>query len=153
MVAPTDIKYDFEPANPDPGDDYDKFRERALNAMSTSDDRGWSLSDHMLGIDEGGPGGPPMPGGAGLAKAQQAFRGRQKNAYKLLSKHVLDPGHLTEMANNHFQNGRNAWLYLENACQQPMNPIRLRILNKQWDDIDIVHDIGINRNPHEGWAS
>ena len=97
MVAPTDIKYDFEPANPDPGDDYDKFRERALNAMSTSDDRGWSLSDHMLGIDEGGPGGPPMPGGAGLAKAQQAFRGRQKNAYKLLSKHVLDPGHLTDL--------------------------------------------------------
>ena len=36
MVAPSDVKYDFEPANPDPGDDYDKFRERALNAMSTS---------------------------------------------------------------------------------------------------------------------
>ena len=27
-----------------------------------------------------------------------------------------------------------------------MNPLRLRALNKQWDDIDIVHDIGINRN-------
>ncbi len=51
MVAPTDIKYDFEPANPDPGDDYDKFRERALNAMSTSDDRGWSLSDAPGGSD------------------------------------------------------------------------------------------------------
>ena len=36
MVAPSDIKYDFEPANPDPGDDYDKFRERALNAEYAS---------------------------------------------------------------------------------------------------------------------
>ena len=64
----------------------------------------------------------------------------------MLTKHVLDAGHLTEMANNHFQNGRTAWLYLETACQQPINAIRLRTLNKQWDDIDIIHDIGINRN-------
>ena len=25
-----------------------------MNAMANSDDRGWSLSDHLLGIDEGG---------------------------------------------------------------------------------------------------
>ena len=36
MVAPTDIKYDFEPANPDPGDDYDKFRERAAGSRERS---------------------------------------------------------------------------------------------------------------------
>ena len=45
-----------------------------------------------------------MPAGAAaLAKAQIALRSRQKNSYKMLTKHVLDPGHLTEMANNHFQ--------------------------------------------------
>ena len=48
MSTPSDVKYDFTPANPDPGDDYDKFRERSLNAMTNSDDRGWSLSDHLL---------------------------------------------------------------------------------------------------------
>ena len=134
----TDIKYEFTPAAPEPGDDYDKFRERALNAMASSDERGWSLADHLLGTDEGGPGGPPMPAGAGAAKALQAFRSRQKNSYKVLTKHITDSGHLTEMANNHFQNGRAAWLYLEQSCQAPVNAIRLRKLNKDWDDIDIV---------------
>ena len=47
-----EIKYEFTPAFPEPGDEYDKFRERALNAMATSDDRGWSLADHLLGTDE-----------------------------------------------------------------------------------------------------
>ncbi len=32
-----EIKYEFTPAAPEPGDDYDKWRERALNAMATSD--------------------------------------------------------------------------------------------------------------------
>jgi hypothetical protein len=36
MVAPTDIKYDFEPANPDPGDDYDKFRGPAEAAVAAA---------------------------------------------------------------------------------------------------------------------
>ena len=35
-----EVKYDFTPANPDPGDDYDKWRQNALNAMATGDDRG-----------------------------------------------------------------------------------------------------------------
>ena len=64
----TDIKYDFPPANPDPGDDYDKFRERCLNAMAKADERGWSKSDHLLGIDEGGPAGPPIEPTDGVIK-------------------------------------------------------------------------------------
>ena len=57
-MTTSNIKYDFEPAQPTPGEDYDRFNERLLNAATVhSDDRGWSLADHMLGIDEGGPGG------------------------------------------------------------------------------------------------
>ena len=104
----TDIKYDFVPANPDPGDDYDKWRERCLNAFTKSDDRGWSLADHMLGIDEGGPAGPAIAAGAQVQKAQQALRKRQKDSYALLTKHILDAGHLSEMHNSHFQNGRDS---------------------------------------------
>ena len=37
-------------------------------------------------------------------------------------------------------------MYFEAACQAPINALRLRRLNKDWDDIDIVHDIGINQN-------
>ena len=121
-----EIKYEFTPAAPEPGDDYDKWRERALNAMATSDERGWSLADHLLGIDEGGPGGPPIPGGAAANKAQQAFRSRQKNAYKVLTKHVLDAGHLTHMSNNTFQQGRAAWLYLEQG-----SPSNVRLVLEQ----------------------
>ena len=64
----TDIKYEFTPAAPEPGDDYDKWRQRALNAMANGDERGWSLADHVLGIDEGGPAGPAPPGGAPPAR-------------------------------------------------------------------------------------
>ena len=113
MTSSQDIKYDFVPANPDPGDDYDKWRERCLNAMAKADERGWSRADHLLGIDEGGPAGPGIPGGAAGIKAQGLFRTRQKTSYKMIAKHVLDGDHITEMTNTHFQNGHAAWLYLE----------------------------------------
>ena len=125
MSKTTDIHYDFEPANPDPGDDYDKWRERCLNAFTKSDERGWSLADHMLGLDEGGPAGPAIAAAGGAAaqlKAQHALRKRQKDSYALLTKHVLDAGHVSEMSNGHFQNGRTAWLYLEAACQTATQP-------------------------------
>ena len=79
-MASSTVKYDFEPAQPTPGDDYDKFEERLLNAAAgESDDRGWSLADHMLGIDEGGPAGSAIPGaGAVGIKAQAALRRRRK---------------------------------------------------------------------------
>ena len=138
MTDRAEVKYEFTPANPDPGDDYDKWRQNALNAMATGDDRGWSLADHVLGIDEGGPAGPAIPGGAVGIKAQGLFRTRQKTSYKILTKHVLDGDHITEMTNSHFQDGHAAWLYLENCCQRPINQLRIRELNKEFDDIDII---------------
>ena len=103
-----EIKYEFTPAAPEPGDDYDKWRQDALNAMASGDDRGWSLADHVLGIDEGGPAGPGIPGGAAGVKAAGLFRTRQKTSYKVLTKHVLDGDHITEMTNSHFQDGHAA---------------------------------------------
>ena len=88
----TDIKYDFTPANPDPGDDYDKFRERCLNAMSKAGERGWSLSDHLLGIDEGGALGPAIVAGPGAANRSRRpeepifeFRRRSPSNFGLYS--------------------------------------------------------------------
>ena len=54
----SDIKFEFEPWDGTPGDAYDKWEVRLLNYASKSDDRGWSLADHLLGNDEGGPNGP-----------------------------------------------------------------------------------------------
>ena len=49
----TDVKYDFEPYDGKPGESYDKFERRLLNYCSKSDESRWSLSDHMLGNDDG----------------------------------------------------------------------------------------------------
>ena len=118
------IKYDFEPAQPTPGDEYDKFEERLLNAAAArADDRGWSLADHFLGNDEGGPNGPAFPPMNAAqrdgVKARSSYRSRQKESYGMLTKHVLDADHITEMKNNHFQDGHAAFTYLQMACFRP----------------------------------
>ena len=42
-----------------PGPTFDVYEEAILNAASgKTDDRGWSLADHLLGVDENGPSGP-----------------------------------------------------------------------------------------------
>ena len=73
-MTTTTIKYDFEPAQPSPGDDFEKFEERLMNAAAKSDKRGWSYADHMLGVDEGGPAGPAFPAAnAALGMGQEAL--------------------------------------------------------------------------------
>ena len=44
----------------------------------------------------------------------------------MLSKHVLDADHITEMRNNHFQDGLGAFTYLQMACARPITALRLR---------------------------
>ena len=62
----TDVKYDFEPYDGKPGESYDRFERRLMNAGSKTDDRGYSYADHNRGVDEGGPFGvaiaPSMTG-------------------------------------------------------------------------------------------
>ena len=62
-----EIKLDFEPYDCTPGDAFDAFEERLFNNCTATDDRGFSLADHLLGIDEGGPAGPAMPAAAGVS--------------------------------------------------------------------------------------
>ena len=60
----SEIRYEFTPWNGTPGKPFDDWETALLNAGSRSDDRGWSLSDHLLGQDEGSANGPAIPGGA-----------------------------------------------------------------------------------------
>ena len=88
ITASTNVNYDFDPALPSPGEDYDEFEERLLNAGSAqTDDRGYSLADHFLGIDEGSAGGPALPAAppAQLQKATVKLRQRQKESYGMLT--------------------------------------------------------------------
>ena len=140
------IRYDFTPFDGTPGQHYDKFEERLLNAATArTDDRGWSLADHFLGNDEGGPTGPAFPGGGpGLLNATNAYRKRLKESYGLLTKHITDADHITEMRSNYFQNGHDAFESLRTSCSMPINQIRLREMDKEWDALDIMTDVGVN---------
>ena len=144
-----DVKYDFAPHDGTPGKPFDDFEDRLMNfAAGEVDDRGWSLADHLMTLDEGGALGPAMPaaGTADGRKAIQARRKRIKEAYGLLTKHITDEDHTKEMRNNHFQNGLTAWQYYSGACRQPIDNMQLRRLNNDWDAIDLLTDVGVNAN-------
>ena len=57
-----DIKFDFVPFNGTPGETYDKWERALLNAGAKADDRGYSISDHFNGVDEGTAGNPHLAG-------------------------------------------------------------------------------------------
>ena len=97
-------------------------------AAGKTDDRGWSLADTFNGVDEGAAGGPPVPGGAAGAKANQYRRRRLKDSYSLLYTHQLDADIRSELTQNHFQNGETAWAYLIGAAglRTPATRMQLR---------------------------
>ena len=84
----------------------------------TVEDGPWSLADCLSRVDEGSAGGPAIPAGAGGNAARTAQRVRLKESYALVAKHELDVDHRSHMAQNHFQNGPDAWDYnIASACK------------------------------------
>ena len=140
--------FDFEAYDGTPGEQWEQFDERVMNyGTSQTDDRGWSLADCFQGVDEGGPLGPGMPvAPAELRKANAARQKRLRMSYGMIVKHITDPDHVTEMKMSHFQNGPAAYQYLVGACALPVNAMRLRDLNKMWDSLDILADVGVDEN-------
>ena len=61
MAPNVDVKYDFTPYDCTPGEPWELFSADLLRNATKTDDRGWSLADHLLGVDEGGPTGPAPP--------------------------------------------------------------------------------------------
>ena len=50
------------------------------------------------------------------------------------------------MAQNHFQNGPDAWDYLIAIMREPTTALQLREHDKRWDAIDIITDVGVGPN-------
>ena len=113
-----DIKFDFVPFNGTPGETYDKWERALLNAGARADERGYSISDHLTGVDEGTTANPHLSGPrtADGRKSRQAQRKRQKDAYAILTRHLHAPEHLRHMELNHFQDGLAALLYICGDC-------------------------------------
>ena len=103
----SDIKYSTTPYCGTPGPPWEDFEERIINvAAKRVDDRGWSLADHLLAVDEGSPGVPmPIGNAAELRKAQMGRRKRQKESYALLATHQADKTIVGILQRDHFQDG------------------------------------------------
>ena len=142
----SEIRYDFTPWDGTPGDKFDKYDTSLMNSGSRADDRGWSLSDHLLGNDEGGPTGPAMPGGAAGNKAMAAFRKRQKESYKLLTHHIVNTTIVETLQRDHFQDGLAAYTAIRASGSVPVDRLELKEKDQELDGIDIIHDIGISES-------
>ena len=140
----------FEPYDCTPGEKWEAFLERLMNYCTNQvDDRGFSIADHILDIDEGGaaPGAFPMPPQpAELRKATFARNKRIKRAYGIITQHITDPDHITTIRQNHFQDGQATFNYLTAHCQLAMTQSRLRELDTQWNALDLLTDVGVSEN-------
>ena len=145
-------KYEFTPYDCVPGDGWEKFDSDLLNHCTGEvDKRGWSVADHLLGADEGGATGPALPSTAPANAVERraalaAQRIRAKQAYSIITKHITDADWILDLKTNHFQQGRAAYDALAAACAQPVDALKLRSLNKDWDEVDLLADVGVNAN-------
>ena len=106
-MPPREPRYDFEPYDGTPGEAWEFFDERLQNHLAgETDDRGWSLADYLLGVDEGGAAGPTFPQGHAGAierrKGLQARRRREKDTYAIIARHVTDPDWTTDLRTHYF---------------------------------------------------
>ena len=149
MSGNVDVKYDFTPYDCTPGEAYERYEQDLLNAGALrADDRGWTLAECILGIDEGGAAGPPLPagGGAGAASAGRLRQKRLKESYALQAKHITDEDTKLSLRVNHFLNGRGAFLAVQTACQHAISRSKLKELDREWDDVSILNDAGVNED-------
>ena len=110
-----DERLDFDDYDDTPGKSWDDFKGRLMNyAAGRTDDRGWSLADHLMQVDEGSPGVPlPIGNATEMRKANAARRRRQKDSYAILTKHITRcHEHLKYIRTNHFQDGQGAYDYM-----------------------------------------
>ena len=131
-----------------PGKSWDDYAARLKNAGAGEvDDRGYSLADEYDGNAEGGPFGPAMPtGAADLRKAQASQRRRQKEAYSLLTLTMEVKTQVDYLRQNHFQDGRAAFIYMDGAMASAINRTEIRAMNRTWDDCNMLSDVGVQ--PH-----
>ena len=134
--------------NGTPGKEWDDYDARLKNAAAGEvDDRGYSLADEFDGTAEGGPLGPAMPGAATeLRKAQAAARRRQKESYSLLTMTMEVKTQVDYLRQNHFQDGRAAHQYMRASMASAINRTEIRAMNRTWDDINMLSDVGVQQH-------
>ena len=153
-----DIKVAFEIYDMVPGPAGRKFRRNLLLHGTKADERGYSIADTYLRIDEGAtvaggagpaPGAPALPGGAGGAAALRHRRTRVKNSFQFIVAHISDDNTLTFLAdptNPLYQDGPETYDYVMAQVIPRVLQTDLDELNLVWLQLSIVEDIGISEN-------
>ena len=135
-----------------PGPGWEKFdSDLIIFCTGEVDKRGWSVADHLLGTDEGGAAGPALPAATAAFAVERraalaAQRTRAKQAFSIITRHLTDEDWILDLKTNHFQQGHAAYVALAAACAQPVDALKLRSLNRDWDNVDMLADVGVNAN-------
>ena len=115
---------------------------------SQTDDSGSSLADHLLDTDMGGgaAGAPPMPAGATAddRKMQRLRNTRARESYSIIYAHITNDDARSALHSNYFQQGHNALVALDALYDSAPQPSELRALDRIWDDLSIIGEVGIS---------
>lgn len=150
-----DIKLMFEQTDMVPGPKGRIFRRNVLLHGGTTDDRGYSYSDHLLRQDEGAldingnpvVGAPALPAGAGAAAARRAYDKRKKESYTYLVKHIAcESTKILAADPPYFGYGAALYDYVMAEIIMPYDTSDIRNLNMKWQLIEIITDIGVSEN-------
>ena len=121
---------------------------------AATDTQGFSVSEHLLGTDQGGPEGDPFEGGAAEVRAATAaFRTRKLKAWSSLiislELHPLLKESLTT-AYVATHDAYQAWLFVQARFDTPDTPSGIIALKVLWLGTTITGDIGNNlKSVHE----
>jgi len=73
-----------------------------------------------------------------------SYRKREKAAFAIITRHITDPDWISELRNTHFQQGLASYNALSQNCAKPANALQMRKLNQQWDELDLLAEVGVN---------
>ena len=141
--------FTITPFSGKPGREWETFDDALMNSTAGKvDERGWSYADHLMGVDEGSPGGPVMLAANTTEgrKARQLLRKRQKGSFSFLAHHQADPDIVVQLKRMHFQDGRAAYQYMDGAYRTPIDNIALKQMDKDFDALDLLETVGVNEH-------
>jgi len=147
-MASSDVKFDFIRFDGSSGERYRRWRRELMNfCASKTDESGSSVADYLLDMDMGGGahGAPAMPAAASEAAKMTRLRsGRARTAYGIIVRHIADADLVAILSTNHFQQGQEALNFLNVAYDTTIRASDLLELDQIWNDLSIIHDIGIS---------
>ena len=137
-------EHDFPPFVGTSGAPFRRWKENLLgHGAGKCDDKGYSVADHLLGIDQGGY-AAGAPGGGGIADQTKTMK-RRKEAWALIYKHVSDCDLLSILSQApYYQDGAAAMQYLIEHYDTDIKRSDLDDLDVLWHETSILNDIGVN---------